>query len=160
MKGKKGQLAYIIIIVIIIAMAYIFFKGYLITGVQANIGANQLNFIRAYHEGEQAREYIHGAARIAIYEEMSRQGCNNFNLDLNNFKTKMDTYIRNYESPYGFEATLPSYTYSFGGQGNSYILNGNTDDQIILEHPKLTYKLNGEIREVITCDEWRKFNEI
>jgi hypothetical protein len=158
MKSKKSQLAYVIDIVIIIAMTYVLLKGYQISGVQANIGSTQLQLTRGFAEGEQIREYLKGGMRLAIYEQLDDRCSADFILDMEDFGDRMTDYVSNYNSPYGFEIEFPNYIYRFENRGSYFNIIGEANKNILIKSRRFNYEISGEIKEVITCESSNAFS--
>lgn len=150
---SRGQLAFIVVLVILIIFGLLMVHGKYLFGNIIYIGEQHGAILRAYAEGEAIREYIERAVRQATYTAFE-DDCPT----APNTNTILE-YLHAYSSPNNFTVNMPNYKWQITKEENAILIEGIPDKQISISSKKykFDYSLLGYIKERITCEEFKRY---
>jgi hypothetical protein len=163
--NKKGQLDFIIVLVIIIAFVLVVAKG---VDTTATLGSKQTNALKAYTEAEQAREYFKLAARYSIYSATSQEGGLGENcfavINSDDLRAQAKSNFRAYteqgyvSSNSDFNITTPEdIQLNILKKENSFVEYEGRGDFISVNTADINYTANLYFKDNVTCTQYGEF---
>jgi hypothetical protein len=166
MKSKKGQLDFIIVLVVIMAFVLVVTLG---VNTTATVGFKQTTALKAYSEGEQAREYFNLAARYSIYRVVSEHGGLGENcfavITSDDLRSEVKSTLRSsyiasgYQTGYSdLNVTTPKdIQFDILKKDNKFVEFEGKGDFISVSTADINYTAALYFKDTVTCDQYNEF---
>ena len=163
--NKKGQLDFIIVLVVIIAFVLVVAKG---VDTTATVGFKQTNALKTYTEAEQVREYFKLAARYSIYSATSQAGGLGENcfaaINSDDLRSGAKGNLRTYvEQGYisgnsDFNVTIPKdIQFNILEKDNKFVEYEGKGDFITVSTADINYTAVLYFKDTVTCAQYGEF---